>query len=242
MVRAGEYWNPARYGLTHSLRLPTFVSLLAAGIALTSGCKLLGAPFLLWGPEPTKLVPAEYPYLENKRVAIVVWADSDTLFEFPHVRFELGAFVEEALSGKVKGVVLVPSRRVADLQSADPDWDREPPGRLGKELGADRVIMVELTQYTLREPESPQLLRAYVAANVKVYDTADPDAGADLQHDGESRPPARGSGRLGLRREYDPPRGDAGLCRRGGRPVLRPKGEGALRWPSAGSAPRGPSR
>ncbi len=206
MVRAGEDWNPARYGLTHSLRLATFVSLLAAGIALSSGCKLLGAPFLLWGPEPTKLVPAEYPYLENKRVAIVVWADSDTLFEFPHVRFELGAFVEEALSGKVKGVVLVPSRRVADLQSANPDWDREPPGRLGKELGADRVIMVELTQYTLREPESPQLLRAYVAANVKVYDTANPDAGPTynttvrIVHPPEG-PGAWGSGENTIRRE-----------------------------------------
>ena len=36
--------------------------------------------------------------------------------------------------------------------------------------------MIELTQYTTREPDSPHLYRGHMGANVKVYDTAYPNS------------------------------------------------------------------
>ena len=36
---------------------------------------------------------------------------------------------------------------------------------LGARFGADRALMIELTQYTTREPESPHLYRGRIAAN-----------------------------------------------------------------------------
>jgi hypothetical protein len=148
---------------------PTMCSLLLALLAANSGCKLLASPLLLWGPEPTKVVPAEFPYLQGKKVCVVVWADSETLFEYQWVPLEVSEHVAAAMKPNVRGISFIPNRNVVELQRRDVDWDRRDPTVLGARFGADRVLMIELTQYTTREPESPHLCRGRIAANVKVY-------------------------------------------------------------------------
>ena len=145
-------------------------------LAASSGCRLFAAPWLMWGQEPTKEVPAEYPYMQDKKVCLVVWADSETLFEYPWVQLEISEYVTEAMKPNVAGVSFIPNRNVVELQRRDFDWERGDPTMLGKRFGANRVLMVELTQYTTREPESPHLYRGRIAANVKVYDTAYKDS------------------------------------------------------------------
>jgi hypothetical protein len=141
-----------------------------------SGCKLLAAPALLWGKEPTKEIPAEYPYLPDKKVCVVVWADYETLIEYPWVRLELSEHIAKAMESNVAGVSFVPNRKVTELQERDGDWDHQDPAILGSRFGADRVLMIELTQYTTREPDSPHLYRGRIAANIKVYDTQYPNS------------------------------------------------------------------
>lgn len=147
-----------------------------------AGCQAMAFPFLMWGAEPTKDVPAEYPYLAGKKVAIFVWAEPDTLFEFPFVQLEVSEHVAAAFDEgfrtvkRLDPVVFVPNRNVVELQRRDPDWDRKDPAELGRHFAADRVLMIELTQYTTREPESTHLFRGRIAANVKVYDPAYPNA------------------------------------------------------------------
>lgn len=152
------------------------IGALVALLTFTSGCQWLAAPWLMWGPEPTKDVPAEYPYLADKRVAIVVWADNYTLLEYPFVRLEVSEHVREALKAGVRGIKLVSNQEVIARQDRDSNWDREHPSRLGERFKADRVIMVELSTYSTREADSPHLLRGRISANVKVYDTAYPDS------------------------------------------------------------------
>jgi hypothetical protein len=140
-------------------------------LAAAGGCKWLAAPWLMWAPEPTKRVPAEFPYLQGKKVCVAVWADSETLFEYPWVQLEVSEHVVETMKPNVRGVSFIPCRSVVELQRRDVDWDRKDPALLGARFGADRVLMIELTQYTTREPESPHLYRGRVAANLKVYNT-----------------------------------------------------------------------
>jgi len=149
--------------------------LLAAALAAV-GCRWVALPWVLWGPEPTRTVPAEYPYLEGKRLCVAVWADTNTQFEFPYVQLEVSEYVAAALKAHVNKVSFVPNREVVRLQQREPDWDREPPAVLGERFGAERVLLIELTQYTTREPDSPHLLRGRIAGQVKLYDTAHPDA------------------------------------------------------------------
>lgn len=156
-------------------RVITFTAVAALAAALL-GCQAVAAPWIIFGEEPTRFVPAEYPHLSGKTSAIFVWADHDTLFQYPHVQFELASFVEAALRAAVKDAKLVAARKSVDFQRQNPDWDRMHPARLAARLGADRALMIELTQYTTREPESPHVYRGHVAANVKVYDSMYPDA------------------------------------------------------------------
>lgn len=149
---------------------------LAGSALLSTGCQLVALPFLLWGQEPTKDVPAEFPHLQQKEVCLVVWCDADTLFEYPNVRFELSEYVAVAMRANVAGITFIPNRQVTELQTRESKWEREPPGRLGAKFGADRVLAIELTQYTMREPDSPHLYRGRIAANLRVYDANTPDA------------------------------------------------------------------
>lgn len=126
----------------------------------------------MWGERPTRTVPAEYPYLKDKSVAIAVWTDLDTQVEFPHARLELAEHLKAAMDGSVTGAKFIPIREIVDYQNRDLDWDRADPAQMGEELGADRLVLVELSDFTTREADSPHLYRGRISANVKVYDTA----------------------------------------------------------------------
>jgi len=169
----------------------------AAILPVLAGCRIAAIPFLLWGQPPTKLVPAEYPYLTGKKVCIVVWADNYTLLEYPFVQLEVSEHVRRALEQHIKSIHFVASRTVVDYQRSDPEWERKPPALIGARFHADRVLLIELTQYTTREPESTFLYRGRIAANVKVYDPAYPDAGPAYKCVIETVYPEEASGQWG---------------------------------------------
>jgi len=175
--------------------------LICAGLVLVltaaGGCRLLAQPALLWGTEPTRHVPAEFPYLQGKKVCILVWADAETLFEYPWVQLEVSEHIAEALKPNVRGVTLVPNRSVVEMQQRDADWDRKDPAALGARLGAERVLMVELTQYTTREPDSPHLYRGHIAGNIKVYNTGYRDAAPVFKTSVEAVYPPDSAGQWG---------------------------------------------
>lgn len=170
------------------------VGLLAA---LSAGCKFLAMPIIMWGQEPTRKVPPDYPYLAGKKVCILTWAEPFTMFEYPRVRLEVSEYVRVALERSVHGLSIVPNRQVVDYQDRNPDWDNEHPASIGQRFGADRVLLIELTRYTTREPDSPHLYRGHIAANVKVYDPAYPDAEPGYKTTVEIAHPADGAGSYG---------------------------------------------
>ena len=150
---------------------------LASPLLLTAtGCRWFAAPFLLWHKEPTKTVPAEYPHLVGKKVAIVIWADMDTLFEFPHIQLELSEHVRFAMQPNIEKITFVSNRQIVEAQKRDGTWARKSPASLGARFEADRVLLIEITQCTTREPDSTHLFRGRISANLKVYDTAQPEA------------------------------------------------------------------
>ncbi len=178
-------------------------TLIAGGILLTltaglSGCEVFKALVVLWGKEPTREVKAEYPYLAGKKVAVVVWAEMDTLFEYPFVQYEIAKHAEYILGQQVADISFVPSKRVIALMERERDWDRKHPSWFGRTFDADRVLMIELTQYTTREPDSPHLYRGRIAANVKVYDSAYPDAAPAYRTEVETAYPPDSTGEFGM--------------------------------------------
>lgn len=162
-------WNCGRIrGAAALLLLP-----LLAGL---TGCQAFAFGAVMWGKEPTKTIVADYPYLTEQEVCVVVRADMETLFEYPQVQWEVADHVRVALEKHIEGVTVVEPRRVTDFQRRDPSWESIDPAKLGKRFEATRLLEIALTQYTTREPESPHLYRGYISATISVYNTDYPES------------------------------------------------------------------
>ncbi len=146
------------------------IGVVAACMPLAAGCNLVSVPFVLFAPEPTKKVSAEFTHLKDKRLLILVWAEQATLYEYPHVQLETASHIRYHLREQYSDLDVASPSQVDRYMQAHPDWDTEHPARLGRHFKADAVMMVELMEFSTREPGSPNLYRGRVRARVTMYD------------------------------------------------------------------------
>lgn len=153
------------------MKLPFMRFSLAGMVVLTAGCNWL-VPLVFLHPG-TKKVPPEFAQLKDKTVAVMVWAEPETLYDYPYVRLELASYVADKLRAHVSDARLVDDREVEEYIQANPDAAIDPQ-RVGNEFGADIVVYIELLEFQMRDPDAPALLQGRVHASVGVYDvTAD---------------------------------------------------------------------
>lgn len=147
---------------------------LLCGLLLGSsgGCKLFAAPYLLWGEEDTEVIPADYPFLDNTRVAVLVNAEPATRFEFPYVQLELANFVATEMQQRLNRCEVVPPSVVAQYQERELDWARSHPAKHGAFFNSEFVLLIDLTQYRTTEPDSPHLFRGIIDADVRLYEVS----------------------------------------------------------------------
>lgn len=150
--------------------------LLLLALAATSGCNYLAWPaYVLAPPPPMKTVAPEFGQLPGKSVAILIYADLDTLMEYPRVQAELTDAVSADLCRNVKGVQVVESRRVLRYQDENPRWDTTPPERLCASFNCDYVLLISIQQFSTREPGSLHLARGSLLADAKLYQSVVPN-------------------------------------------------------------------
>ena len=134
------------------------------------GCQQLGYLGYLVAPEPpTKEVDAEFKGLDNHRVAIVIFADQRTQYEYPFARLTLASVIKAELSKRLKAVSVVDPARVCRYQEEHINWESLEKTELGKALGADFVFQVNLMEYTTREPGSVDLFRGRITGQNSLY-------------------------------------------------------------------------
>ncbi len=151
-------------------------ALLLPLVAASAGCQAFTAAVLILGGEPTKNVPAEYAYMAKQKVCVLVRAEMETQFEYPHVQWEVADHVRVALEANVKGATVVDPRKVVDFQRRDSGWEKMDPAVVGKRFSADRLLEISLTEYTTREPDSPHIYRGHISALISVYNTEYPNS------------------------------------------------------------------
>jgi len=138
-----------------------------------TGCNWL-VPFMFLG-EHKRSAPAEFDKLVGKKVAVLVWASPETLFDYPYVRLELATYVSDKIAAGVESCHLVDPQLVEEYlePSADALVD---PAKVGAQFDADYVVYIELVDFQIRDPTAPDLVRAHVNASISVSDLrADPD-------------------------------------------------------------------
>jgi hypothetical protein len=129
--------------------------------------------------EHKKKVSAEFDKLPGKRVAVLVWTDPSTQFDYPYARFELATYIGDKLyqetATRQMGVDVVDPRDVEDFLEKNVEAQVDPIA-VGTEFDADYVIQVELFRFQIRDPDQPQFLQGIADASVSVHDIrADPD-------------------------------------------------------------------
>lgn len=160
-----------------------FLSLSPAGLSALPLALLLGASLALGGCEWLamgtekvigKEVISNYPGLIDKSLVIVVYADPATTFEYPAAREEISAFVTGKFQKTLPSVKLVDYKDIIRWQDDTFNWQGLPEKDWGRHFSTQRVLYIELLEYSTREPGSQDLLRGRIRATCKVFETDAP--------------------------------------------------------------------
>lgn len=152
------------------------LSVLTAGLVLP-GCNIAKFITYVFAPSSrTRTVKAECPELAGSRVAVLVFTDVGTDFEYPDARARLSERIANELMEKVDGIEVVPPREVLEYQREHRYWDAEDKTELGKRFDAEYVLFVSMIEYSLQEPGSTTLCRGVISGEASVYESSAPES------------------------------------------------------------------
>lgn len=148
-------------------RCPWGVSLALLGLVLLSGC--VGTLANLIHVAHGNLVPANFEGLEEKKIAVVCVANSEA-FGPSTASVHLARMVGELIKANVKKSEVVDPQKIADWIDRN-DWDYMDYPEVGKAVGADMVVAIDLDTFSLNDGKT--LYRGRADIKVVVYDMTD---------------------------------------------------------------------
>ena len=145
----------------------------------TGGCALFGyLGHVVAGSDDEKTKPRvepEYLDLQDKTIAVLVNADEFTLYEHPEAPLAISLAVSARLAVNVPGAKLVNPDQLVKWQRNNPYWNTLRYSRLVHKLNVDRIVFIDLVQYSTHDPGNRYVLRGTVVANVSVIEAAEAD-------------------------------------------------------------------
>ena len=149
----------------------TALLLLSSLVFMASGCstiKYLGYVFLGNEDQKTK---AEYVGLENQKVLILLNTPDGMEYSYPQSRESLILACQQFLQGSVKSISFCDYQMVEDFILRELDWISVPTNKLAKKFGAQRVLYIDIYDFTLQDTDSVGIYQGQVNAEVKIYET-----------------------------------------------------------------------
>lgn len=154
-------------------------ALLLLALCLTlPGCNIIRyITRVVAGDDTSKRVKvlAEYDGLKDQRVAVLVAADEFTYFDYPNSTRRLRQAVTTRLTADIEGYKPVDPDQLETFQNNNPHWTTWTYGELLKRLDVDRIVYVDLSEYTTHQSGDPYTWRGVVVANVGVASTDAPN-------------------------------------------------------------------
>lgn len=151
--------------------------LLLAGLCATGGCNYF-AWFAQLLPIPQNLgepVDPEYKGLDKHSVAIVVFSDRQTHFEYPQAGEVVAYATHEEFKKSLSKVTVIDPAFVLNYQKQHWDWDVMDKTELGKTFKADYVLYISLMEFSGRAKGSINIVQGVISAEVAVYKTNAPE-------------------------------------------------------------------
>ena len=144
-----------------------FVFMLIGVLCLTTGCQAMLATFLLLtGANETK---AKYKFFKGKKVAVVCLAENMTNARYDDVPRDLAKLVGMHLTQNVKKIEIIPTGTVNRWLDRH-DNEVEDFQELGKDMGADMVLVVYLDSFETSSLSSPGSYQGRAGTSFTVYD------------------------------------------------------------------------
>lgn len=190
---------------THTSKLSKVLLIAVLALPfLTAGCR--GARWFMYVLMPwtgEKSVAAEFTGLKNHSVAVVIYADEGTQYQYPYVQLNLGALIANELVNKVKGVTTTDPLNVISYQRQNVRWDEMDRTAIGKALGAQYVLCVTLVEFATVEKGYLDLIRGRITAEASLYKVDLPERKACLWREKDIRVvfPDRPTARIGNNEE-----------------------------------------
>ncbi len=133
-------------------------------LCFSSGCVLSHLLYVIKGHK-TK---AEFQGLANKKVAVLCLSESQG-FGNDSLTATISKAVGLKIQQSVKKVQVVSHSRIEDWLDNN-DWNRKDMVRFGKGVGAEKVVTIELGNYSIHEGST--LYKGRSTVRVRVYDVA----------------------------------------------------------------------
>lgn len=159
------------------VRAALFGVVLGVAGAGVAGCQVFG--FVAAGIQEAKeqkprKVESQYNGLEGRSFAVLVAADRLIKAEHPGVAEELTIRITERLAEHAGASGCIPANKLLTYLYNNPRWIAMARGDLARDLGVDRLVIVELTEYRLNEPGNQYLWEGVAAASVGVIESDSP--------------------------------------------------------------------
>jgi hypothetical protein len=149
---------------------------------LAGGCGALGyAAAVIPGP-PMK---ARYPGLAGQKVAIMTWTDRAAAYDFGTLQPDVSTGIQNKLKSQAApdqkqeeliGTTFVDARQVYRWQKNHPELESrslpEIAPKLAAAVGATRIIYVEVSPFSTRDPRTQILLKGHAAATIRVAEVS----------------------------------------------------------------------
>ena len=199
-------------------RWPLFIILHSAFIILLclSGCQVLGVAAYKLAPPPT--IQPKYMGLENQSTGIMVWADRGLRIDWPSIQLDLANSVQKKLGDFQKGkgreaktlvgtTFPVKPASIVRYQKDHPEIEALSVTEIAPRLGVNRLIYVELEDFSTRSEQSLALFRGSANVTVKLVEIRDGEATVpfeqnNVQANWPPKAPPEGTSAFGDARTY----------------------------------------
>ena len=149
-----------------------FAAVIAIPLCMT-GCRdVAGFTANIFGDmrEKKYQVDAKYKTLGGHSVAIVVEADQYIHFQNPGAASMLQRAVAAELRLRVPNVTLTDPSQIEKFQKENPYWTTLSYGELLKRLNVQRIIFIDIAEYSLHEPGNANVWRGTARGNVGILE------------------------------------------------------------------------
>lgn len=149
--------------------------MLAATVPM-SGCalgKLVGGMAASAERTGTKEVKAKYTGMADRNFAVIVAADRAIQADHPNavpiITSQMTVILAKQLDGVASG--FLPAEEVLRFQYQRPGWVAMSPQDIAKELNVERLVFIDLQEYSLTDPGNPYVWNAEASGIIGVTET-----------------------------------------------------------------------